>query len=44
MMSGAQEEHNRKVNIGNRKVTSLRFADEIDALACLESTGAIRLS
>ena len=32
-MSDALEEHNGKVSIGGRKITNLRFADDIDALA-----------
>ena len=31
-MSEALEEHNRKVSIGDRNITNLRFADDIDAL------------
>ena len=33
IMSDALEEHNRKVSIGDRNITNLRFADDIDALA-----------
>ena len=33
IMSDAQEEHVRKVSIGGRNITNLRFADDIDALA-----------
>ena len=32
-MSDALEEHDRKVRIGGRNITSLRFADDIDTLA-----------
>ena len=32
-MSGALEEHDRKVSIGRRNITNLRFADDKDALA-----------
>ena len=32
-MSDALEEHDGKVSIGGRKITNLRFADDIDALA-----------
>ena len=32
-MSDALEEHEGKVSIGGRNVTTLRFADDIDALA-----------
>ena len=32
-MSDALEEHDRKVSIGGRNITNLRFADDIDALA-----------
>ena len=32
-MSVALEEHDGKVSIGGRNITSLRFADDIDALA-----------
>ena len=32
-MSDALEEHDGKVSIGDRKITNLRFADDIDALA-----------
>ena len=32
-MSDALEELNRKVGIGSRNITNLRFADDIDALA-----------
>ena len=32
-MSDALEEHDRKVSLGGRNITSLRFADDIDALA-----------
>ena len=31
IMSDALEEHDRKVSIGSRNVTNLRFADDIDA-------------
>ena len=33
IMSDALEEHDRKVSIGCRNITNLRFADDIDALA-----------
>ena len=33
ILSDALEEHERKVNIGCRNITSLRFTDDIDALA-----------
>ena len=33
IMSDALEEHDGKVSIGGRKITNLRFADDIDALA-----------
>ena len=33
IMSDALEEHDGKVSIGGRNITSLRFADDIDALA-----------
>ena len=33
IMSDALEEHGRKVSIGDRNITNLRFADDIDALA-----------
>ena len=32
-MSDAPEEHDRKVSIGSRNITNLRFADDIGALA-----------
>ena len=32
-MSDALEEHNGKVSIGGRNITTLWFADDIDALA-----------
>ena len=32
-MSDALEEHDGKVSIGDRNITNLRFADDIDALA-----------
>ena len=32
-MSDALEEHDGKVSIGGRNITSLRLADDIDALA-----------
>ena len=32
-MSDALEEHDEKVSIGGRNITSLRFSDDIDALA-----------
>ena len=32
-MSDALEEHDEKVSIGGRKITNLRFTDDIDALA-----------
>ena len=32
-MTDALEEHDGKVGIGGRNITSLRFADDIDALA-----------
>ena len=32
IMSDALEEHNRKVSIGDRNITNLRFADGIDAV------------
>ena len=32
-MSDTLEEHDRKVSIGGRNITNLRFADDIDALA-----------
>ena len=32
-MPDAVEEHDRKVSIGSRNITNLRFADDIDALA-----------
>ena len=31
--SDALEEHDRKISIGGRNITDLRFADDIDALA-----------
>ena len=31
-MTDALEEHDRMVSIGGRNITSLRFADDIDAL------------
>ena len=34
--SDALEEHDRKVSIGGRNITNLRFADDIDALAVQE--------
>ena len=33
IMSDALEEHDRKVSIGGRNITNLRFTDDIDALA-----------
>ena len=33
IMSNALEEHDGKVSIGGRKLTNLRFANDIDALA-----------
>ena len=33
IMSDALEAHDRTVNIGDRNITNLRFADDIDALA-----------
>ena len=33
VISDALEEHDRKVSIGGRNITNLRFADDIDALA-----------
>ena len=33
IMSDALEEHDRKVSIGGRNITNVRFADDIDALA-----------
>ena len=33
IMSDALEEHDRKVSIGDRNITNLRFADGTDALA-----------
>ena len=33
IMSDALEEHDRKVSLGGRNITSLRFADDIDDLA-----------
>ena len=33
IMSDALEEHDRKVSIGGRNITNLRFVDDIDALA-----------
>ena len=33
LMSDALEEHDRKLSIGGRNITNLRFADDIDALA-----------
>ena len=33
IMSDALEEHDGKVSIGGRNITSLRFADDTDALA-----------
>ena len=33
IMSDALEEHEGKVSIGGKKITSLRFSDEIDDLA-----------
>ena len=33
IMSGALEEHDGKVSIGGRNITSLRFANDKDALA-----------
>ena len=35
-MSDALEEHDGKVSIGDRNITNLRFADDIDALALEE--------
>ena len=32
-MTDALEEHDGKVSIGDRNITNLRFADDIDALA-----------
>ena len=32
-MSVALKEHDRKVSIGGRNITNLRFADDIDAVA-----------
>ena len=32
-MSDSLEEHDRKANIGGRNITSLRFTDDMDALA-----------
>ena len=32
-MSDALEDHNRKVSIGGRNITNLRFADDLDVLA-----------
>ena len=37
-MSDALEEHDGKVSIGGRKITNLRFFDDIDALAEEEQT------
>ena len=31
-MTDALEEHGRKISIGGRNITNLRFADDIDAL------------
>ena len=36
IMSDVLEEHDRKVSIGGRNITNLRFADDVDALAELE--------
>ena len=33
IMPHALEEHNGKVSIGDRTITNLRFADDIDSLA-----------
>ena len=33
IMSDAREEHDGKISIGSRTITSLRFADDIDVLA-----------
>ena len=33
IMSDALEEYDGKVNIGDRKITNLQFADDLDALA-----------
>ena len=33
IMSDGMEEHDGKVSIGGRKITNLRFSDDIDALA-----------
>ena len=33
IMSDALKEHDGKVSIGDRNITNLRFADDIDALA-----------
>ena len=33
IMSDVLEEHDMKFSIGDRKITSLRFADDIDVLA-----------
>ena len=35
-MSDALEEHDGKFSIGDRNITNLRFADDIDALAAEE--------
>ena len=36
IMSDALEKHDRKVSVGGRNITDLRFADDIDALAAEE--------
>ena len=33
IISDAREEHDGKISIGDRNITDLRFADDIDALA-----------
>ena len=33
IMSDALEEHDRRVSIGGRNITNLRFADDLDAVA-----------
>ena len=53
IISDALEEHEKKVSIGGRNITNLRFADDIDTLAeeeqqleslveCLDKTHTIR--
>ena len=42
--AGTLEELDGKVSVGGRNITNLRFADEIDAVAEEEQTGAGSLS